>query len=34
MPCPFDAGAVEADMAVSRMRYQQALQAEECRCRR
>ena len=28
----FDAGAVEADMAVSRMRYQQALQAEECRC--
>ena len=28
----FDAGAVEADMTVSRMRYQQALQAEECRC--
>ena len=26
----FDAGAVEADMAVSRMRYQQALQAEPC----
>ena len=28
----FDAGAVEADMAASRVRYQRALYADDCRC--
>ena len=28
----FDAGAVEADMAASRVRYQRALYDEDCRC--
>ena len=28
----FDAGAVEADMAVSRLRYQRALYEDDCRC--